>query len=112
MKRAAQLADGYHAARTGPGDIADRIGRLRALCAKANRPLPTISVRARIRFDEAPGDVYTMCGTDAAVAAEVRQFAESGTDHLVVVLDETDPVRLVKIAERFHDVAVLAAPGS
>ena len=112
MKRAAQLADGYHAARTGPADIVDRIDTLRALCSEANRPLPTISVRARIRFDEAPGDVYTMCGTDADVEAEVRQFAESGTDHLVVVLDETDPVKLVNIAERFHDVAVLAARNS
>lgn len=109
MVRAASLADGYHAARTGPADVADRIAYLNPLASEFGRPLPTISVRARVRFDEDPLDVYSMCGEPAQIAREVRHFADVGTEHLIVVLGETEPDRLREVATRFHEDCVLPA---
>lgn len=111
LQRAIQLADGYHAARTGPEDVLEKRLALGKLAAEAGRELPTISVRARIRFDQDPIDVYTMCGSDAEVAREVSRFAEFGTEHLIVVLEETDPTELRAEAERFHKMAVVPALG-
>jgi probable F420-dependent oxidoreductase len=103
MRRAALLADGYHAARTGPGDIAERIKELKPLVVAADRPLPTISVRARVRFDQEPTGVYSMCGSTDQVAGEVRKFAEAGIEHLIVVFEETDPALLSHVATRFQE---------
>lgn len=103
MKRAASIADGYHSARTGPEDVARRVGELQALADGAGRPLPTISVRARLRFDEDPIPVYSMCGSSSDVAADVRHFAEAGAQHLIVVLEETDPGLIRSIASRFQE---------
>jgi alkanesulfonate monooxygenase SsuD/methylene tetrahydromethanopterin reductase-like flavin-dependent oxidoreductase (luciferase family) len=111
LRRAIELADGYHAARTGPEDVLEKKTVLERLAAEHNTRLPTISVRARVRFEQEPGDVYTMCGSDDDVAGEVRRFAEAGTDHLIVVLEETDPRRIRMVAERFHQNAVVPALG-
>jgi hypothetical protein len=43
------------------------------------------------------------------VAHEVRRFAEVGTEHLIVVLEETDPIRLREVAYRFQRECVKPA---
>lgn len=111
LRRAIELADGYHAARTGPDDIRQKRAVLEEMAEERLRPLPTISVRARLRFDAARGEVYTMCGSDHDVAREVERFAEVGVDHLMVVLEQTDPRRIRAVAERFHHKAVVPALG-
>lgn len=102
LRRAIELADGYHAARTGPDDVVEKRAALEKLAEEYGRPLPTISVRARVRFDEAPLDVYSMCGSEHEIAREIARFAEAGTDHLIVVLGETDPARIRAKGERFQ----------
>lgn len=111
LRRAIELADGYHAARTGPDDIRVKRAALQELAAEAGRAIPTISVRARLRFDAGPSDVYTMCGSNDDVAREVGRFAAEGTEHLIVVLDETDPGRIEAVANRFQEEAVATGLG-
>lgn len=111
MARAAFLADGYHASRTGPDDVLARLEELTPLVRESGRAMPTISVRARVRFDADPIDVYSMCGSSTEIATEVQRFADSGTEHLIVVLDETDPKLLRNVATRFHEECVLPALG-
>lgn len=111
VRRAATLADGYHAAQSGPDDMRARIPELERLSSEAGRPRPTLSVRSRVRFDQGPGRVYTMHGSGKQIADEVRRFAEVGTEHLIVVLEETDPERIGWSAERFHHEAVVPALG-
>lgn len=111
LHRAVELADGYHAARTGPDDVRDKQVVLAQIAETLGRPVPTISVRARLRFDEEPADVYTMCGSDHDVARELARFAEEGTEHLIVVLEETAPDRIRAIAERFQERAVAPTLG-
>jgi probable F420-dependent oxidoreductase len=106
MRRAARFADGYHSARSGPQDMAQRRSELQVLCDEIGRPLPAISVRVRLRFDQPESSVYTMYGDSSDVAREVARFADAGVDHLVVVLEETEPDAIRSTAERFHEHCV------
>jgi alkanesulfonate monooxygenase SsuD/methylene tetrahydromethanopterin reductase-like flavin-dependent oxidoreductase (luciferase family) len=102
LRRAAFLCDGYHAAQTGPDDIRGRLPRLDELAAEAGRPRVTISVRVRVRFDAGALPVYSLHGSSAAMADEVRAFADAGVDELVVVFKEDEAAALVAAMERFQ----------
>lgn len=86
LRRAALLADGYHAAQTGPADLAARLPELRRLRAEAGRPDPQVSVRVRVRFDQGPGSVPSLHGAGADMVRMVRAFAQAGAHELVLVL--------------------------
>jgi probable F420-dependent oxidoreductase len=109
LRRAAALADGYHAAQTGPDDLEARIPELEELVARFGRPMPTLSVRTRVRPGEEPRSIYTICGAPAHMAEQVRRFADVGTEHLVVVLPASDPDGVREAAIRFHEDAVVPA---
>lgn len=102
LRRTAQLADGYHSAQTGPDDVAEKLPRLIELAQEHGRPLPSISVRARVKFDQGPGHVYTIHGSEDDMVGELVRFAEVGTEDLVVVFDETDADGIVASMERFQ----------
>jgi alkanesulfonate monooxygenase SsuD/methylene tetrahydromethanopterin reductase-like flavin-dependent oxidoreductase (luciferase family) len=102
IRRAAALADGYHAAQTGPDDLLARIPALRQLTEDAGRPFPTISVRTRVRFDQDPGPVFSLCGTAQDMKDTVRRFEEAGAEHLILALGETAPDRITTAIERFQ----------
>lgn len=105
LRRAAQLCDGYHAAQTGPQHVRERLPKLRTFAEEVGRPLPTISVRVRVRFDDGPLPVYSLHGSSAEIAREVAEFEEAGVDELVVVFKTTDAGGLVTSMERFqHEV--------
>ena len=112
LRRAAQLADGYHAAQTGPRDIAEKLPQLRAEAEKVGRAIGPVSVRIRVRFDAGPLSVYSVHGCVAAMGAEIGAFAEAGVDELMLVLGTTDPAALVAAAERFHHEVYIPAVGS
>ena len=109
VRRAAALADGYHAAQTGPEDLEARIPELEDLVSKLGRPMPTLSVRTRVRPGEEPRSIYTICGSPREMAEQVRRFSEVGTEHLVVVLPAADPDGVRSAAARFHEDAVVPA---
>jgi hypothetical protein len=76
---------------------------LDALCEEAGRRRPTISVRTRVQFTDEPDRAsYVMCGGVDAMRADVEGFASLGVEHLIVVLETTDPDELRTRAERFQ----------
>lgn len=101
LRRAASLCDGYHAAQTGPADVAAKLPRLHEEAEVAGRAPVPVSVRVRVRFDDDPIAVYSLHGASAAMAAEVAEFARVGVDELVVVFKETRPEPLARLMERF-----------
>jgi alkanesulfonate monooxygenase SsuD/methylene tetrahydromethanopterin reductase-like flavin-dependent oxidoreductase (luciferase family) len=109
LRRVVQLADGYHAAQTGPKDLEVKLPVIAAGCAEAGRPLPRVSVRARVRFDQPRGDRYILCGSDSDIADELVAFAIAGTEEIVAVFDAVRPAELEAAARRFHEGAVLPA---
>jgi alkanesulfonate monooxygenase SsuD/methylene tetrahydromethanopterin reductase-like flavin-dependent oxidoreductase (luciferase family) len=110
VRRTAELADGYHAAQTGPRDLDERLPQLREALKLTGRPWPFVSTRARVRFDKEPRNVYSMSGSDEEIATEVAAFAAAGNDELILVFESHDPDALTAEIDRFRDgVVPLAA---
>lgn len=101
VRRTAELADGYHAAQTGPEHLRVRLPQLTEAVASAGRPLPSLSVRARVRFDAERGAVYTICGSHEAMIRELLEFASLGVSDLVLVLPSSRPAEVAVLARRF-----------
>jgi alkanesulfonate monooxygenase SsuD/methylene tetrahydromethanopterin reductase-like flavin-dependent oxidoreductase (luciferase family) len=102
IRRTAELADGYHAAQTGPEQLRTRLPQIAAACAATGRPLPTVSVRARVKFDTEPGPVYSICGSAEAMTEQLLQFAALGVSDLVLVLASSDPAGITELAGRLE----------
>ena len=101
VRRTAELADGYHAAQTGPEQLRERLPLIAAATAAAGRPLPTVSVRARVKFDTEPGPVYSICGSRKEMTGQLLELARLGVDDLILVLSSAEPGEVSKLADRF-----------
>ena len=102
VRRTAELADGYHAAQTGPEQLRERLPLIAAATAAAGRPLPTVSVRARVKFDTEPGPVYSICGSRKEMTGQLLELARLGVDDLILVLSSAEPGEVSKLANRFE----------
>lgn len=102
VRRAGRLADGYTSSALGPEAYAERIPLVRDEALAAARPLPMLSARVSVRFDQPPSqDSYLVTGDDEAVAAELRRFVDLGVEHLLVAFGEVRAERVVAAMERF-----------
>jgi alkanesulfonate monooxygenase SsuD/methylene tetrahydromethanopterin reductase-like flavin-dependent oxidoreductase (luciferase family) len=113
LRRAGRLGDGYHATATGPAGLAPRIAVIRAAAEDAGRPMPALSARVRVAFDEpaesAAARPYAMRGSPEEVAAEVKAFAALRVEHLAMHFKADSVEELVRAAERFDaEIAPLA----
>jgi probable F420-dependent oxidoreductase len=103
LRRVGRLADAYHASATSPATYAQRIPIIRAAAETADRMMPRLSGRARVEFDADAESFYTMHGTPAEVASEIRAFAALGVDHLALAFRPRDADGLSRAVERFFD---------
>jgi probable F420-dependent oxidoreductase len=101
LRRAGRLADAYHASAASPSALAGRIPVVRAAAEAAGRPMPRLSGRARVELDAGAESFYTMHGSPADVAADIRAFADLGVDHLALAFPPRDAVGLRAIVARF-----------
>jgi alkanesulfonate monooxygenase SsuD/methylene tetrahydromethanopterin reductase-like flavin-dependent oxidoreductase (luciferase family) len=102
VRRTAELADGYHAAQTGPEQLRARLPQIAAATATAGRRLPTVSVRARVKFDSEPGPVYSLCGSHKEMTGQLLELASLGVDDLILVLSSAEPGAVSALADRFQ----------
>lgn len=108
LRRAGTLGDGYHSSATGPTAYAERVKIVRTAAEAAGRPMPSLSARARVRFEGARDASYAMRGTPEEIATEIRAFAALGVAHLALYFETTEPAEVVAQAERFdREVAPL-----
>jgi probable F420-dependent oxidoreductase len=102
VRRAGRVADGYQSTSTPPDAYAERIPILREAARAAARPMPMLSARVVVRFDEAPPPSgYVAAGDDDAVAGELRRFLALGVEHLLISFNEVRAERVVAAMERF-----------
>ena len=103
LKRAGRLGDGYHASASSPGAYAPRLPVIGAAAEAAGRPMPLLSARVRVAFDqpEGSGGSYAMRGSAEQVAEEARAFADLGVEHLALFFAESSAEGVVEAAERF-----------
>jgi probable F420-dependent oxidoreductase len=104
LRRAGTVGDGYHASATSPAQYGPRVPVIRAAAEAAGRPIPPLSARVRVAFDEpanaADPRPYAMRGTPEEIAAEVRAFGTHGVEHLALFFGGP-PAEATATAERF-----------
>ena len=108
LRRAARLADGFHASALTPDALAARLVYLRGQEAEAGRGPLAITGRVGVRFDEAPSAGPALTGSPDDMIARVRAFKELGLQELAFSFGQTDAERARNAIERF-DRDVLAA---
>ncbi len=101
LQRVGRLADAYHASATNPAVYATRIPIIRAAADAAGRPMPRLSARARLELDAGRSSFFTIHGSPAEAAAEIRAFGELGVDHLALAFPPRDPDGIRRALERF-----------
>jgi len=104
LRRAGRTGDGYHFSSTPAAKVGERLATVRAAAEAAGRPMPPVSGRVTTLFDatEAPPGVSAAAmGSTQSIAATMREYADVGIGHVMIVLRETDPARYVAKAERF-----------
>jgi probable F420-dependent oxidoreductase len=101
LRRVGRIADGYHSSATSPAAYAPRVPIIRAAAEAAGRPMPSLSARARVELDGQKQSFYTMHGSPADVAAEIRAYAALGVSHLALAFPPRDAERLARAVERF-----------
>lgn len=106
LRRVGRLADAYHASAASPASLAGRLPVIRAAAEEAGRPMPRLSARVRVELDGGAQDYYTMHGSPADVAAEIRAFAALGVDHLALMFPPRDAAGLTSVVERFFGEVV------
>lgn len=110
LARAGRVADGYHSSATSPAAYARRVPTIRSAAEAAGRPMPTLSARVRVAFDEpaesAEARPYALRGDDQAMRAEIEKWEDIGVEHLAVWFGGHSPAELVAAAERFANLDI------
>jgi probable F420-dependent oxidoreductase len=101
LRRVGRLADAYHASSTRPAVLEKRIPVIREAAAAAGRPMPRLSARARVELDLEARDFYTIHGSAADVAAEIRAYRDLGVEHMALMFPPRDAAGLTRAVERF-----------
>src|SRR4051794_16730547 len=85
LARVGRLADGYHSSATSPEAFAKRIPTIRDAAHAAGRPIPTLTARVRVSFDEpaqsSNARPYAIRGSVEEMRAEIQKW-----EHLNVEL--------------------------
>ncbi len=109
LRRAANLADGWHGVRQSPTDVARvaaRIGELRASRGEVMDGF-TVSLRAGLDVTEEPFDAASrtpLRGSPDQVAADLVEYQEAGLEYLVVEPRAATAKQLIKQLERFAQI--------
>jgi alkanesulfonate monooxygenase SsuD/methylene tetrahydromethanopterin reductase-like flavin-dependent oxidoreductase (luciferase family) len=101
LRRVGRVADAYHASASSPAALGARIPVIRAAAEAAGRQMPRLSGRVRVEIGADAQSFYTMHGSPADVAGEIRAFAALGVDHLALAFTPRDADGLRREVERF-----------
>ena len=111
MRRSVGLTNGWHGAQTGPLDMVARIPDIIDVATKLDRPLPTLSVRCRVKFKSHESPPYALTGGAENMAKDMIEFARLGVEHLIMVFDADDPEGLERDMRRFNEEVVVEVQG-
>ena len=84
-----------------------RIPDIVEMALELERPLPTLSVRCRVKFHEHTPPPYALCGSPENMVNDMVEFAHLGVEHLIMVFDSHEPDSLESDMRRFHEDVVL-----
>ena len=105
LERVGRLADAYHSSATSPEAYARRIPTIRAAAQAAGRPMPTLTARVRVAFDE-PAEAsgarpYAIRGNANEMRVEIEKWADLNVEFLGLWFGGESAGAFVHSAERF-----------
>jgi probable F420-dependent oxidoreductase len=105
LERVGRLGDAYHSSATSPEAYARRVPVIRAAAQAAGRPMPGLSARVRVAFDEPAQSSgvrsYAIRGTPEEMRAEIAKWADLEVEQLALWIAAESPEAQVANAERF-----------
>jgi probable F420-dependent oxidoreductase len=108
LQRTGRIADGYHATRTDPEAMRQRLAVIRSAADAAGRPMPVASTRLTVDDGGRRTGPSIVSGTPEQMADRLRAYREAGTEHVALDFGEVDPDAAAKAIERFDDEVVAA----
>ena len=112
LRRTGRVADGYQATSTSPAALKARLPIIQEAAHEAGRPMPTLSARVRVAFDEPPDSSdarpYALRGTAEQMREEIEHWADVGVEQLAIWPGGNSRESYLEGAERFaREVAEL-----
>jgi probable F420-dependent oxidoreductase len=105
LVRVGRLADGYHSSAASPEAFAKRIPTIRDAAHAAGRPMPALSARVRVSFDEpaqsSEARPYAIRGNVEEMRAEIEKWSDLDVELLVLWFAADTSDAQVAAAERF-----------
>jgi len=105
LVRVGRLADGYHSSATSPEAFAKRVPTIRDAPHAAGRPMPTLTARVRVSFDEpaqsSAARPYAIRGNIEEMRGEIEKWQDLDVELLVLWFAADTPAAQVAAAERF-----------
>jgi probable F420-dependent oxidoreductase len=110
LARVGRLADGYHSSATSPEAYAKRLPTIREAAHAAGRPMPALTARVRVAFDEpaqsSEARPYAIRGNAEEMRAELEKWSDLDVEFLALWFVADTVEAFVAAAERFQrDIA-------
>lgn len=107
MARVGVTTDGYYGARWAPDRFAATWPDVLARAAANGRPKPYLGMRVRMRIEEQPDEIFSLCGSPDQMIEGLLEYERTGADEVILVFDPVDPDGILRYAERIQrDVIV------
>lgn len=106
LARVGDVTDGYLGARWSPDDLHRSWPRVVQRAQQNARPRPHLATRVRIRFDEDPDEIFSLCGSAASIVGGLLDYEAAGVDEVVAVFEAVRPQEILRETERFNREAV------
>jgi alkanesulfonate monooxygenase SsuD/methylene tetrahydromethanopterin reductase-like flavin-dependent oxidoreductase (luciferase family) len=99
--------DGYYGARWAPERFAEAWPAVLERAAANGRPKPYLGMRVRMRMEEAPDEIFSLCGSPESMVKGLLEYEAVGADEIICVFDPVEPSAITAYAERFQRDVVI-----
>lgn len=107
LARVGVTTDGYYGARWDPARFREAWPPIIARSAANGRPRPYLGMRVRMRIEETPDQIFSLCGSPDAMVEGLLEYEAAGADEVICVFDPVDPGEITRYAERFQQEVVV-----
>jgi alkanesulfonate monooxygenase SsuD/methylene tetrahydromethanopterin reductase-like flavin-dependent oxidoreductase (luciferase family) len=102
LARVGAVTDGYLGSRWPPEEFHAKWPAVLERAAQNGRKRPHLAMRVRIRIEEEPDKIWSLCGKPEDMAATLLDYEAAGADEVVAVFEAIYPEDILKETERFQ----------
>ncbi|MEA2623187.1 MAG: hypothetical protein QOH61_2097 [Chloroflexota bacterium] len=102
LARVGAVTDGYLGSRWPPEEFEAKWPAVLERAAQNGRKRPHLAMRVRIRIEEEPDKIWSLCGKPEDMARTLLDYEAAGADEVVAVFEAIYPEDILKETERFQ----------